>query len=323
MVIKPSEVVPLIGARVAEALIAGLPEGVVQLVQGDGSVGAALVGGEVQMVGMTGSTATGKKIMQSAADGLKRLVLELGGKDPMIVFADADIELAAAHAVENSLYNCGQVCCSVERVYVEQSILPAFEQRCGVLAAEFTAGDGMAESSKIGPMVSRMQRDAVAAQVEEAVSAGARIVAQAPAPCTEVSGNFFPATVLSGVMHEAAINQTETFGPVVTLCAFDGSETEAVRLANDTEYGLAAYVYSTDLGKAARVAMGIKAGQVGINNWSMNEAPASCPWIGHKNSGFGYHSGEDGWRQFSVPKSLIFNNAEDLKVSQQTEAANM
>ena len=312
VVIKPSEVVPLIGAKVAGALIAGLPEGVVQLVQGDGAVGAALVAGDVQMIGMTGSTATGKQIMESAAQDLKRLVLELGGKDPMIVFADADLELAVTHAVQNSLYNCGQVCCSVERVYVDAAILPEFEKRCAALATEFTAGDGLAQASKIGPMVSAMQRNAVAAQVEQAVADGARIVAQATVP--SVGANWYPATVLSGLTHESPINQAETFGPVVALCSFDGSEAEAVRLANDTEYGLAAYVYSQDLVKAGRVAMGIKAGQVGINNWSLNEAPTACPWVGHKGSGFGFHSGADGWRQFSVPKSLIFNSPEDLQV---------
>ena len=314
VVVKPSEVVPLIGAAIVEALIAGLPTDVVQLVQGDGTVGAALVGGDVDMIGMTGSSATGKGIMESASKDLKRLVLELGGKDPMVVFGDADLELAAQHAVDNSLYNCGQVCCSVERVYVDESVLPEFEAAVGKLAAEMVAGDGRDESTKIGPMVSAMQRDAVAAQVDEAVAGGARIVAQATVP-EGGGGNWYPATVLSGLAHDSAINGAETFGPVVALSGFDGSEAEAVRLSNDTEYGLAAYVYSQDLTKAARVAMGIKAGQVGINNWSLDAAPAACPWVGHKGSGMGYHSGMDGWRQFSIPKSLIFTTTEDLQKS--------
>jgi acyl-CoA reductase-like NAD-dependent aldehyde dehydrogenase len=120
VVVKPSEVAPLTGAIVAEALQAVLPAGVVELVQGDGGVGAALVGGDVQMVAMTGSSATGRKIMSACASDLKRLVLELGGKDPMVVFADADLGQAAKDAVDNSLMNCGQVCCSVERIYVEE-----------------------------------------------------------------------------------------------------------------------------------------------------------------------------------------------------------
>jgi len=310
VVLKPSEVVPLVGAKVAAALMAGLPEGVVQLVQGDGVVGAALVGGDVQMIGMTGSTATGKKIMEAASKDLKRLVLELGGKDPMVVFADADLAKAAEDAVGNSLYNCGQVCCSVERVYVEASVLPAFEEACAKLATDFAAGDGMAEASKIGPLVSSLQKEHVAAQVDAAVAAGAKIVAQGAVPGGS-AGNFYPATVLSTPL-DSTIHKSETFGPIVALSSFDGSEGEAIKLANDTEYGLAAYVYSQDLDKATRVAMGIKAGQVGINNWSLACAPASCPWIGQKSSGYGYHSGADGWRQFSVPKSLIFSTKEDL-----------
>lgn len=173
----------------------------------------------------------------------------------------------------------------------------------------------MSTDIKMGPMVSAMQRDAVAAQVDEAVAGGARIIAQASVESTGARGNYYPATVLSGLSHDSPINKSETFGPVVALSSFNGSEEEAVRLSNDTEYGLAAYVYSQDLTKASRVAMGIKAGQVGINNWSMNEAPAGCPWVGQKGSGFGYHSGADGWRQFSVPKSLIFSSVDDLQTS--------
>eukprot|EP01043_Picozoa_sp_COSAG02_P039763 COSAG02_NODE_3162_length_7248_cov_147.217793_6_plen_467_part_00 len=315
VVIKPSEVVPLIGAEIASALINGLPMGVVQLVQGDGEVGAALVGGDVQMVGMTGSSATGKKIMETCSKDLKRLVLELGGKDPMVVFADADLEQAAVDAVTNSLYNCGQVCCSVERIYVEESVLPEFEARCAKLGSQWAAGDGMTSGSKIGPMVSAMQRDAVAAQVNAAVASGARIVAQAPIPDAP-GGNYYPATVLSGITQDMAIQHSELFGPVVALASFGGTEAQAVELSNDTEYGLAAYIYSKDLEKASRVAMGVKAGQIGINNWSMLNAPGGAPWVGHKASGFGYHSGADGWRQFSVPKTLVFESIEDLHEAQ-------
>ena len=182
----------------------------------------------------------------------------------MVVFKDADLELAAANAVAHSLYNCGQVCSSVERVYVAEAVLPEFEQACAKLAAGFTVGDGLDAGSKIGPMVSMLQRDQVAAQVDAAVAGGARLVHQGAAP---PGSNFYPATVLSGLKHEDPINQSETFGPVVALSSFDGSEAEAVRLANGTDYGLAAYVYSQDLPKAHRVAMGIQAGQVGSPGW--------------------------------------------------------
>jgi acyl-CoA reductase-like NAD-dependent aldehyde dehydrogenase len=198
---------------------------------------------------------------------------------------------------------------------VEESVFPEFEAECAKLGAQWAAGDGMASDSKIGPMVSAMQRDAVAAQVDAAVASGARIVAQAPVPDAP-GGNYYPATVISGVTQDMAIQHSELFGPVVALASFSGSEKEAVDLSNDTEYGLAAYVYSKDLEKASRVAMGVQAGQVGINNWSMLNAPGGAPWVGHKASGVGYHSGADGWRQFSVPKTLVFESVADLRAAQ-------
>lgn len=343
VILKPSEVVPLVGALVCQCLVTALPADVLQLAQGDGRVGAALVAADVQMVAMTGSSATGRKIMAGCAPTLKRLVLELGGKDPMLVFADADLDKAAEDAVGFSLLNCGQVCCSVERVYVAQAVSARFEALCAAKAAAYVAGDGFDAEARIGPMVSAAQRDHVQAQVDDAVRKGARVLAQAAVkPGAPVGATFFPATVLADVPASAAISRSKTFGPVVCLAAFDGSEAEAARLANDSEYGLAAYVYTRDLAKAARVAGQIKAGQVGINNWSLGKAPTRCPWVGAKGSGFGCHSGDEGarahaalraslrlarlpdtppcrprslplgasgWRQFSVPKSLIFDEA--------------
>ena len=306
VVLKPSEVVPLIGAAVYDALAAALPKDVIRIVQGDGVIGAALVAADVQMCTMTGSTATGKKIMASCADGLKRLVLELGGKDPMLVFADADLDKAAEDAVTFSLFNTGQVCCSVERVYVAREVCAAFVEKCAERVRAAHCGDGRDARSKIGPMVSRVQRDAVKAQIAEAVQHGARVAAQGEAPSDDHRGNWLPATLLVDVPHDSPMTRDETFGPVVAVTSFDGSEAEGIRLANDTVYGLAAYVYTADLAKGERVAMQIKAGQVGINTWSLACAPAQCPWIGHKGSGFGSHSGPDGWRAFSNPKSLIF-----------------
>lgn len=259
---------------------------------------------------MTGSTATGKKIMSACAADLKRLVLELGGKDPMVVFADADLDTAVEHAVDFSIGNAGQVCCSVERIYVAEALADAFVARAAERVRATKAGDGSDPSSTLGPMVSKMQRDAVAAQVDDAVKRGARLVCRGAAP-DDSAGNWYPATLLADVPHDAPISRDETFGPVVAVTRFDGSEAEAVRLANDTSYGLAAYVYTKDVEKGARVAMQIKAGQVGINNYSCANAPSSCPWIGLKGSGLGSHSGPDGWRAFSNPKSLIFTSVEE------------
>jgi len=311
VVVKPSEVAPLTGAIVIEALQKSLPLGTVGLLQGDGTIGAALVESEVNMMAMTGSSATGRKIMAACASDLKRLVLELGGKDPMVVFADADLALAAKDAVEHSLENCGQVCCSVERIYIEASAKDDFEKLCAQEAVAYVAGDGFDTDAKIGPMVSEMQRDFVKSKVDDAVQRGAKVVATGPIKDNvSSSGFFYPATVLSDVGHDFPITCSETFGPVVAISSFDGSEEAAIKLANDTEYGLAAYVYTSDMERAVRIATKIKAGQVGINNYALATAPARAPWIGAKGSGFGHHSGIDGWRQFSVPKSLVFSSAE-------------
>lgn len=307
VIVKPSEVAPLVGQMVVSALQVALPKGVIQIAQGDGGVGSMLVGHKgVNMVALTGSSAVGRKVMASCAPDLKRLVLELGGKDPMVVFADADLDRAAADAVNYSLFNAGQVCCSVERIYVDSSIRDKFEAKVTTIAAEYKVGDGMDETSRVGPMVSSMQAALVEKQVKDAIAAGAKVLFKSPIP-EGTKGNYYPVTVLTDLKQEMMIQSAETFGPVVAIAPFDGTEEEAVRLANDSEYGLASYVYTTDMARAHRVASRIKSGQVGINCYSLFHADPKCPWVGHKGSGFGYHSGADGWRQFSVPKSIVFD----------------
>mmetsp|Transcript_24944 Transcript_24944/g.54396 ORF Transcript_24944/g.54396 Transcript_24944/m.54396 type:complete len:478 (-) Transcript_24944:79-1512(-) len=308
VIVKPSEVTPLAGAMTVEAVSSVLPPGVLQIVQGDGEVGSWLVESDgVNMVAMTGSTAVGRNIMSSCASGLKRLVLELGGKDPMVVFADADLDVAADDAVRNSLSNTGQVCCSVERIYVDESVKDEFEEKVVEIAKTYKVGDGRNEDNKVGPLVSKMQRDRVDMQVDVALKNGAQLLYQSPLPeSAPKDTSFYPVTVLGEVNQDMDIQRLETFGPVVSLATFDGSEEEAVRLANDTEYGLASCVYTKDMKRATRVARRINSGQVGINCYSLDNAHLACPWVGHKSSGFGYHSGRDGWRQFSVPKSLVF-----------------
>ena len=297
VIVKPSEVTPLCGALVCRALAEVLPERVLQVVQGDGGVGEQLVmSDDVHMVAMTGSSATGKKIMEKCARKLKRVVLELGGKDPMIVFADADLDKAASDAVTNSLFNAGQVCCSVERVYVEDTVKSQFEEKIVELAKAWKVGNPADENVKMGPMVSKTQMAIVKEQVTKAVDSGAKLLYESEVP---QEGNFYPVTVLSDLNQDMAIQKNETFGPVVSIATFDGTENEAVRLSNDTEYGLASYVYTGDLQKGARVGRKIRSGQVGINCYSLVCAQPKCPWIGHKGSGMGSHSGMDGFRSFS------------------------
>lgn len=307
-IVKPSEVAPETGAIVVNAIASVLPPGVLQLAQGDGGVGSHLVShDDVAMICMTGSSATGKKILESAAPKMKRLVLELGGKDPMMVLADADLDKAAKDAVQYSLSNSGQVCCSIERVYVAEPVYADFQKLVVQYAATYKVGNGMEEGVKVGPLVSKMQRDIVAQHVDDAKKKGAKVLYQSEIP--DESGDstsFSPVFVVADVNSEMDLQRLETFGPVVSMTPFDGTEAEAVRLANDTEYGLASSVYSEDEAKAGRIASQIQAGQVGVNCYSLEHMNVACPWVGHKKSGFGYHSGVEGFNNFSIPKTLVF-----------------
>ena len=280
VIVKPSEVSPIVGKMTVEALASVLPPGVLQLVQGDGSVGQLLVESDgIHMVAMTGSTAVGRSIMSACASKLKRLVLELGGKDPMVVFADADIDTAAKDAVQHSLENTGQVCCSIERIYVDDAIRGDFERKVVEIASKWKVGNGMDPENKVGPLVSQMQRDRVAQQVEVAVENGAKVLFKGSIPEPSSEGtSFYPVTVLSGINQDMEIQKVETFGPVVSITGFNGTEEEAVKLANDTEYGLASCVYTMDTNKAQRVARQIQSGQVGVNCYSLTKADIACPW---------------------------------------------
>ena len=226
----------------------------------------------------------------------------------MVVMADADIDAAAKDAVDFSIANCGQVCCAVERVYVADSIYPAFEAKVVEHAKSYVCGDGLDPKSQIGPLVSETQRQIVHQHVQAATKAGAKCLVGGALPPKSQKGHFYPPTVLSNVPHAAKeITQEETFGPVVALSKFDGTDDAAVELANDSTYGLTASVYSGDVLRAGNIAARISAGQVGINNNPLSGArDVRSPFVGHKRSGYGSHSGTDGWRQFSTPKTLIY-----------------
>jgi acyl-CoA reductase-like NAD-dependent aldehyde dehydrogenase len=231
----------------------------------------------------------------------------------MIVFRDADLNLAAKDAVTYSTCNAGQVCCSIERIYVDRQIKRQFEELCVQECQRVKAGPFENAESVIGPMVSELQRSKVDAQVRDAISHGARILytgdiltSKSHQQEKHLSGNtYYPATVITDLTHDMEITKEETFGPVVAIYEFDGSEEQAIKLANSTNYGLTASVYGQDMEKCQRVSGRIRAGQVGINTWSILDAPKQCPFVGHKESGMGYHSGSDGYRQYSVPKSIV------------------
>ena len=272
------------------------------VVQGAGSTGAALVAGDVDMVAFVGSRDTGKHIMQSASADLKRLVLELGGKDPLIVLADADLEAAADCAVEHSLRNTGQVCCSVERIFVADDVADEFEGLVLDRARAWKHGSGFDEDVRMGPLVSPQQRERVILHVEQAVRSGARLLLGGEEETGP--GWFYPATVLADVTDDLPVAREETFGPVISLSRFSGDEEEAVRLANDTPYGLGANVFTADLERGRRMARRIRSGQVGINRYL--GAAAGAPWVGARQSGFGFLGGVDGHKQFTIPKSISY-----------------
>lgn len=292
VVLKPSEKTPLVADEYIRLLREHLPEGVVQVVHGDEEQGRALVAADVQLIAFTGSRAAGRAILAEAGKDLKRVVLELGGKDPLIVLDDADLEAAAQFAVMNAFRNAGQVCVSTERIYVQDSVAPRFEELVVEKTRALKVGSGMEEGIEIGPMIDAGQRDHVIAQIEAARGEGAEILIGGDPP----RGNFVSPTVLTRVDHRMAIMRDETFGPVVGIQRVDGDD-EAVAAANDSPYGLGAAVFGGDVARAERVARRLSAGMVGINKGC--GGASGSPWVGARQSGYGYHSGRDGHRQFA------------------------
>ncbi len=273
-----------------------LPEDVLIVVHGADEQGKAIVKSDVDMIAFTGSREAGKHIMREASDSLKRLVLELGGKDPMIVLEDAELDKAAKFAATNSFRNCGQVCVSTERIFVMEEIAEAFEKALAGIAEAMTVGDGAA-GADVGPMVNPRQRDHVLAQLESAVASGAEVVAGG----TGHHDNFVTPTVLVGVTDDMEIAESETFGPVACVTRV-GSVDEAVERANHTRFGLGAVVFGGDNERTNAVARRLNAGMIGVNR-PINGA-AGTPWVGARESGFGFHKSKDGHRQFTQTRVL-------------------
>jgi acyl-CoA reductase-like NAD-dependent aldehyde dehydrogenase len=299
VILKPSEVTPYTGLLMEELFRAvPLPEGVVQVLHGGRTVGQALIEAKPDKIFFTGSVATGRKIMAAAAEHLIPVELELGGKDPMIVFDDANLERAANAAVWGAFTNAGQVCMSVERVYVQEGVYESFVERVKEKAAALR--QGYPAAADIGAMTSRQQVAIVREHVEDAVARGAAIVTGGR---FEEDSLFVPPTILTGVTHEMKIMREETFGPVLPIMRFR-TEAEAVRLANDSPYGLNASVWSQDKEKAKRVALRLESGNVCINDVIINVANPHLPFGGVKQSGMGRYHGPDGLYAFSHMVSL-------------------
>ena len=292
VILKPSEETPLVALAYARVLNEFLPPGVLTPVFGDGAQGRALVLSDVNLIVFTGSRETGKRILADAGPGLKRVILELGGKDPLVVLDDADLDAAAAFAVRNSFRNAGQVCVSTERIYVDASVRGDFLRKMREKTLALKQGDPRAEGVNVGPMVNARQKAKVLAQIDQAIAAGATVLAGGEPR----EGNFVAPTILADCTHAMEIMREETFGPVACVQEFRTVD-EAVRLANDTPFGLGAAVFGRDVARAGEVAARIDAGMVGINQGC--GGADGCPWVGAKESGYGFHSGPEGHRQFA------------------------
>ncbi|MBU0506803.1 MAG: aldehyde dehydrogenase family protein [bacterium] len=293
VVCKPSEYTPLVGNVMSDLFKeAGLPNDVFQVFQGDGAVGAHLVGAGCDKIVFTGSVNTGKKIMAACAKTLIPLTLELGGKDPMIVFEDADLDLASSAAVWGAFCNSGQICASVERVYVHKEVYDEFLSLIISKTKQLRQGEGVSESIDVGAMTAKMQLDKVNAQVQEAVQRGANILTGG---ClnSKLSGLYFEPTILTEVDHSFTVVKDETFGPVMPVMPFDIEE-QAVKLANDSEYALNAYIWGRDWVRNHRIAKKLIAGTVTINDSVFTHALPQTPWGGPKLSGMGRTHGEVG-----------------------------
>jgi acyl-CoA reductase-like NAD-dependent aldehyde dehydrogenase len=302
-VLKPSQATPLTSLLMAECLReCGLPEDLYLVATGDGAAGEALIDA-VDMIMFTGSTPTGRRVMERAARTLTPVSLELGGKDPMIVLADADVERAANTAVYASMQNGGQTCVSIERVYVEEPIYEDFVQRVarkvGALRQGTPAGPG---SVDVGAMTFAPQLDVVRRHVDEARAAGARILAGGRA--IEDGGRFYAPTVIADADHTMSCMTEETFGPTVAIMRVRDAD-EAVTLANDSPYGLSASVFSKDVGRAEQVARRIEAGAACINDAQINYFALELPMGGWKESGLGSRHGAAGIRKYCRQQSLL------------------
>ncbi|HEX4357728.1 MAG TPA: aldehyde dehydrogenase family protein [Pseudonocardia sp.] len=311
VVIKPSEVTPLTSIKLVQLLEeAGVPRGVVNLVLGDGpSVGAPLVSHpDVELVSFTGGLSTGQSIIRASADTVKKVAVELGGKNPNIVFADADFETTVDYALTAVFLHSGQVCSAGARLIVQDSIHDEFVAEVGRRAERIRLGNGLDPASESGPMVSAAHRAKIEAYVASAQEQGARLVAGGHRPDDPElqKGFFYRPTLFADCHREMKVIREETFGPILTVEKFS-DEAEAIALGNDTDYGLAGAVWTGDMGRAHRVAGALRHGTVWINDYHPYVPQAE--WGGFKRSGNGRELGPTGLAEYREAKHIWQNTA--------------
>jgi acyl-CoA reductase-like NAD-dependent aldehyde dehydrogenase len=287
VVLKPASLTPLLGERIQKAFDdAGLPEGLVRTVHGGGAIGQALCEASTAKIFFTGSVEVGRRVGEACAKRLKGSVLELGGKDPQIVCADADLANAVSGCVWGGFANAGQTCSGIERTYVVESVADPFLDGLRRETERLTVGDPLDWETEIGPMVSAEQADIVTALVDDALSSGADRVTGGPREVDGYEGRFIAPTVLAGVENAMRIMNEEIFGPVVPVIVVK-DEAEALERANDSNFGLGASVWTKDRAKGERIARRIESGMVWINDHSYSHGAMQCSWGGVKESGLG------------------------------------
>jgi acyl-CoA reductase-like NAD-dependent aldehyde dehydrogenase len=290
VVFKPSEETPLIAQAYVDLLNEVLPPDVLQIIHGGAEQGQALVESNVSIIAFTGSREAGIDIMRRASGSLKRLVMELGGNDPMLVTRDADIRAAARFAVASSFENAGQMCTSTERIYVDESVADEFEKQVTMIASQYNIGPWNQQRVNIGPIINQRQRSKIIMHIDDAVGKGARVLLGGK----DHPEHYVTPTVIADVAPGMLMEQEETFGPVVSISRYSSLD-QAIERANDSEYGLGAVVFTGADGP--EIASKLEAGMVGINGGA--GGGGDVPWVGAKQSGFGFHGSTDGHRQFT------------------------
>lgn len=303
-ILKPAELTPLSALRLAEAYKeAGLPDGVFNVVQGDGAIGAKLISHpDVAKVSLTGETRTGAKVLKGASDTIKKVTLELGGKSPLIIFDDADLDSAVGGAMLANFYSTGQVCSNGTRVFVHEKVKQKFTEKLIERTERLTIGDPMDMKTQVGPLVSRQHFEKVARYYEEAKSQGECLIGGGfPKIQGFKNGNWVEPTIYDVNDDNVPIAREEIFGPLLSLFSFSDEE-EVTTRANDTIYGLAAGVYTNDMSRAHRMMSRLQAGSCWINTF--NVTPVEMPFGGHKQSGLGMENGKWALDAYSQVKSV-------------------